>query len=96
MGYAIRTNGAGHGGMLIEMDSRALAKIEAQQRAEDAVREAYWAAETAEERAASEAPADTYPYYDRCSADRAHKWVKGDLPHETLLYIEDGKIRRAA
>lgn len=33
--------------------------------------------------------------YRRVTADYAHRWVKAGHIHETALYIEDGRIRRA-
>lgn len=94
MTYAIRYQSPTHGGMLCEMDGRALDRLIETQAEADERREAYW--ETPEEMRLSQTlPPETFPYFERVSAYRAHEWVKADYPHETLLFIKDGKVRRA-
>ena len=38
---------------------------------------------------------DTAPKYEPIHWTRAHQWVKDDYPHETPLYIDDGRIKYA-
>lgn len=33
--------------------------------------------------------------YDTVDYGRAHKWVRDGGPHETLLWVDNGRIRRA-
>lgn len=33
--------------------------------------------------------------YERVSAAYAHRWVRDGRIHETLLWIDDGRVRRA-
>ena len=95
MAYAIRYNSPTHQGMLVEMGGSLLAKLVKAQREADELRDAYW--DTPDEsRHAMTLPPETFPYYEAVHASRAHQWVKSDWPHETLLYVEEGRVRRAA
>lgn len=95
MAYAVRYMSPTDHGMLVEMDGRALAKIKCAQDAADEAREAYWDTPDGS-RPAATPPPETFPYYEIAHFSRAHSWVRSGAPHETLLYTEDGKIRRAA
>ncbi len=99
MAYAIRFNGPKHIGMLVEMRGSALDRIIMAQKEADDLRHAYWENMGSDDHDRDDHPVEeppiTYPYYETIGADRAHGWVKKGLPHETLLYTEDGRIRRA-
>jgi hypothetical protein len=92
MPYAIRYNSPNDSGMLVELSTLALRRIHAKQEREDSARDDYW---EAEENARGEEPPVTYPYYDAVSAHRAHNWVRNGFIHETLLFTDGDKIRRA-
>jgi hypothetical protein len=94
MAYAIRYQSEGHQGMLIEMPIKAL------RRAEKAQREAFDRIEAWHDTPDCARPARCpdacpYPHYEGVSPNRAHQWVRNDWPHETLLYISEGRMRRA-
>lgn len=94
MPYAIRIHSPQDAGMLVEMTSAALTKAEAAQTAAAEREDAYW--DIPDEARHANVPAPhPYPHFHRVSAERAHRWVRADQPHETLLYIEEGRIRRA-
>ena len=94
MAYAIRLMSPTDHGMLVEMDGRTLKRIIDRQREADGMRDAYW--DTPEPRhAMPDGLADTFPYFEPVPAYSAHRWVQNGQPHETLLWTEGGKIRRA-
>lgn len=94
MAYAIRYNSASHTGMLVEMTAPALFNHIRAREAYEERWEAYW--DTPEgSRPGLAPPEPTWPQYEAVSASQAHDWVRAGMPHETLLYIDSGKIRRA-
>lgn len=95
MAYAVRYQSAEHQGMLVEIPARQLAKaVRDQCEASDRI-EAYY--DTPDCARPSRCPPEyPYPHFEAVSAEYAHRWVRNDWPHETLLYVSDGKVRRAA
>ena len=94
MPYAIRFMSPIDAGMLVEMPRRELIAILNAQEEADELREAYW--DTPEPRHHVTLPPETFPRYERVSADKAHGWVRCGYTHETALYVDsDKRVRRA-
>lgn len=94
MAYAIRYRSASDTGMLVEMTSPALLTHIRNQEASQERWEAYW--DTPEGvRTGTPPPEPSWPQFDPVRASQAHDWVRADMPHETTLWIDQGRIRKA-
>lgn len=95
MPYAIRYNSAQHDGMLIEITAADLRAAEAAQIAARDRIDAYWDTPDCSRPHVAPEP-HPYPHFWHVSAQHAHKWVRDGNTHETALYVDDGRIRRAS